>query len=132
MKTPLVAALILVAPACGFAQVPDTLRVGIHQMESAEHRWDDLKIDPKVPELRKANELVRQGKIDEAVAKYKALSKKTNARALFNLGLVAFQRGDYRDALRWFRASYGARRDRTCLDYIRNTRRIIQEHAAKK
>ncbi len=118
---------VLTLPTVARTQSADSARVSIHEIEAAEHRWDDLKTDPKVPQLQRANALVREGKLDEAVAQYRSLTKRSNWRALFNLGLVAYQRGDYTNALLWFRASYGGHRDHTCLEYIRNTRRILQE-----
>ena len=132
MTGQLTAIIILCIPLLTQAQESDSARVSIHQLEAQQHRWDDLKTDAKVPELQRANDLVRQGKVDEGARVYRKLIKRSRSRALFNLGLVAYQQGSFRDALRWFRSSYQVRRDPKCLSYIQNVRRIIREHSPPK
>ncbi len=122
----------LCLPALARGQSADSGRISIPALKAAERRWDDLKTDPDVPELQRANALARDGKLDEAVAMYRSLTRRSNSRALFNLGLVAYQRGDFSNALLWFRASYGGHRDHACLEYIRNTRRILQERTPSR
>ena len=52
--------------------------------------------------------------------------------AYFNLGVVYFETQKPDKALRYFRLSYRARKDSVCLDYLKNTERLINERKHKK
>ncbi|MBM4162497.1 MAG: tetratricopeptide repeat protein [Ignavibacteria bacterium] len=126
----LVCFLLLTFPAS--AQEPDSARISIHQMESELHRWDALKTHPRVPELQQGAELARQGDLKGAIQAFQRAAPKRGSLAYFNLGVVYFETGELEKALRYFRLSHRASRDSVCLEYLRNTQRLINERKQQK
>ena len=47
--------------------------------------------------------------------------------AYFNLGVIYFEMQKPDQALRYFKLSYRARKDSVCLNYLKNTERLIKE-----
>jgi hypothetical protein len=53
------------------AQHSDTSHAGIHQIQSAFHQWDDLKIDSSYKEFVRGKEYAQKGKIQSAVHEFR-------------------------------------------------------------
>jgi tetratricopeptide (TPR) repeat protein len=124
MSRILLATLLFLSAAC--AQELDSARVGIHQLESNLHRWDVLRVDSLFPELIKGKEAAQQGRLDEAEAEFKSGLKHHEAKAFFDLGVLAFERQRYKQALSFFRKCARIQKDSTVPNYIGNTERLLR------
>ena len=87
-----------------------------------------MKIHSSAPHLQIGIELARKGDISGAIRAFQKAAPSRPSMAYFNLGVVYFETGRFEQALRYFRLSYRARKDSVCLDYLRNTERLVQEH----
>ena len=113
-----------------FAQ--DSTRISIHQQDAELHRWDVLKAHPSVPQLNQGAESARNGDLKDAIRFFQKAAPGRPSMAYFNLGVVYFETQKLDRALRYFRLSYRARKDSVCLDYLKNTERLIGERKLKK
>ena len=114
------------------APAQDTTRISIHQQEAELHRWDVLKTHPFVPQLQLGAESARTGDIKGAIRFFQKAAPGRPSMAYFNLGVVYFETQKFDQALRYLNLSYRARRDSVCLDYLKNTERLINERKRKK
>ncbi|MFH0990035.1 MAG: tetratricopeptide repeat protein [bacterium] len=114
------------------SQERDSARIGIHQMETEQHRWDVLKTHPSIPQLQRGVELAQQGNLKSAIRSFQKASSKRKYLACFNLGVVYFEMGNYQQAQRYFQQSYNARKDSVCREYLKNTRRLLKESKKQK
>lgn len=129
MKTTVsISTFVLVLSISAVAQDRDSARVGIHQSEAEMHRWDNMKVHSSVPQLQKGAELARKGDVSGAIRAFQKAAPARPSMAYFNLGVVYFETRRLEQALRYFRLSYRARKDSVCLDYLRNTERLIHEN----
>lgn len=113
------------------APAQDTTRIGIHQQEAELHRWDVLKTHASVPQLQQGSEAARNGDINGAIRLFQKAAPGRPSMAYFNLGVVYFETQKFDQALRYFKLSYRARKDSVCLDYLKNTERLINERKRK-
>jgi tetratricopeptide (TPR) repeat protein len=113
-------------------QERDSTRIGIHRLESESHRWDVLRTHPAVPELKRGNELVRQGDINGAFHMFRRAAYRRAYIAHFNMGIVYFETGKLKQALQYLQRSYRARKDSVCLEYLRNTQRLMKEQPSPR
>jgi tetratricopeptide (TPR) repeat protein len=113
------------------AQDRDSTRIGIHQIESESHRWDVLKTHVAIPELKRGNELVRQGDLDGALRMFRRATYRRAYLADFNRGVVYFETGKLKLALQHLQRSYRAQKDSVCLEYLQNTRRLLKERGSR-
>jgi hypothetical protein len=129
MKTSILLTIFVLVPlVIAKAQDRDSARVSIHQTEAGMHRWDNMKVHPSVPQLQKGVEMARKGEMRGAIRAFQKAAPARPSMAYFNLGMVYFETGSFEQAHRYFRLSYRARKDSLCLDYLRNTERLIKEH----
>lgn len=122
--------LLLIGSVSG--QDGDSTRVGIHRMESESHRWDVLKTHVAIPELKRGNELVRQGDLDGGLRMFRRATYRRAYLADFNRGVVYFETGNLKLALQYLQRSYRAQKDSVCLEYLQNTRRLLKERGSRR
>jgi len=109
------------------AQEPDSLRVGIHQLEAEEHRWDDVKLVQGVGAFVHGKAAAIAGDLKQAIAEFQKGARKNRAAAYFNIGLVYFHMNNYPAAIGYFKKSERIRRDALSRTYRRNAERILKE-----
>lgn len=114
------------------ALAQDSTRIGIHQQEAELHRWDVLKTHRSVPQMQKGVEAARNGDIKGAIRWFQKGAPGRASMAYFNLGVIYFEAQKPDQALRYFKLSYRARKDSVCLDFLKNTERLINERKRKK
>jgi tetratricopeptide (TPR) repeat protein len=122
--------LIIISVCLVFASMvvaQDSTRVSIHQQESELHRWDVLKTHSSVPQLQQGAEAARRGDLKGAIRLFQKAAPGRPSFAYFNLGVAYFESQQFEKALRYFKLSHRARRDSVCLDYLKNTERLINE-----
>ena len=86
-----------------------------------------MKTHRLVPQLQEGAEAARNGDIKGAIRWFQKAAPGRPSMAYFNLGVVYFETQQFDKALRYFKLSYRARKDPVCLDYLRNTERLINE-----
>ena len=106
------------------AQEPDSSRVGIHQLESEWHRWDDVRTDTAVPAFERGRQLAIEGRLAEAELEFRKGLTRRRAVAEFNLGLLDHAQRTYWSAYKHFRTAYRMKRDPMFRDYLRKARRL--------
>jgi tetratricopeptide (TPR) repeat protein len=126
MKT--LAFLLLVSPPDVLsAQDADSLRIGIHQVEAEQHRWDVLRTDRAAPSLRRGKELALDGRLAEAEAEFRKALKTRKTLANFNLGVLYLEQGRFSLALTHLDAARRAKRDSVFLEYYGTAKRLAKK-----
>jgi tetratricopeptide (TPR) repeat protein len=111
------------------AQNPDSLRIGIHQLESEQHRWDDLKLVPGVGAFVHGKAYALSGDVKQAIVEFKKGVKKNKAAAYFNIGLAYFQLHNYPTAIQYFKKAERVRPDVLSRSYRQAATRIIKQQS---
>jgi len=129
MMTRLAAVLIICCASVCARQGSDSLRIGVHQLESERHRWDDVKLVPGAGEFIHGKACALSGDIKQAIVFFHKGVKKNKAAAFFNIGLAYFQLHNYPVAIQYFKKSERAKRDKVCSLYRKSAERILKENA---
>ena len=126
----LIVLLVIVSavPACA-AQGPDSLRIGIHQAESREHVWDDVKLVKGVGAFVHGKACAVRGDLTQAIAEFQKGAKKNKQAAYYNIGLTYFHMHEYRTAIDYFRKAERIRPDARSRAYRQTATRLLKEGA---
>jgi tetratricopeptide (TPR) repeat protein len=123
-------ALLIACAMTAFAQQnADSLRISIHQMESEQHRWDDLKLVQGNGEFVHGKACAMSGDVKQAIVHFQKGARKNKAAAYFNIGLAYFQLHNYPVAIQYFKKSERVKYDPVCRSYQKAAARILKEQS---
>jgi tetratricopeptide (TPR) repeat protein len=114
---------MLYFPLC--AQEPDTLRRGIHQFESEQHRWDILKLDSGVTAFSKGKEYAVKMRWQQAENEFLGAVKHNAADAYFNLGMLFYHQDKLDEARMYLQKSLSVKNDSLVTRYLKEIKRRI-------
>lgn len=114
------------------SQDPDSLRVGIHQLESEQYRWEDLRLVKGVGAFVHGKACAVKGDLKQAIVEFQKGAKKNRAAAYYNIGLTYFHMHEYETAIQYFKRSEKIRPDVRARGYRLTAGRLLKEKAAPR